>query len=129
MIRKIYIDTSVFGGYFDEEFDSDTKLFFDKVVLINIQVIISDVLETEIYKGATFIIDFFESIENVVRVKLSDIEKNLAEKYITEKVVGRTSLADCQHIAIVTVANVDVLVSWNFKHIVNLERYQRIQFN
>jgi hypothetical protein len=43
-------------------------------------------------------------------------------RYIAEKVVGRTSLADCQHIAIATINNADILASWNFKHIVNLNR-------
>jgi len=41
---------------------------------------------------------------------------------IDEKVVGSTSLEDCRHIALATIHNVDVLASWNFKHIVNLER-------
>ncbi len=122
MVRKIYIDTSVFGGYFDKEFDFDTKIFFDKIATENIRIVISDVLETEIYKAPSFIIDFFESLKNIDKIELSDVERGLAEKYITEKVVGRTNLADCQHIALATVANVDVLASWNFKHIVNLER-------
>jgi len=122
VIRTIYIDTSVFGGYFDEEVGSDTEIFFEKIILDNTQIVVSDVLETEIYKAPAFIIDFFESLKNIERIELSDIERNLAEKYISEKVVGRTSLVDCQHIALATVANVDVLTSWNFKHIVNLER-------
>jgi hypothetical protein len=46
----------------------------------------------------------------------------LADRYITEKVVGRTSLEDCRHIALATINKVDVLTSWNFKHIVNLDR-------
>lgn len=46
--------------------------------------------------------------------------KSLAE--IAEKVVGQTSRAGCQHIAMATIYRADVLVSWNFKHIVNLER-------
>ena len=41
---------------------------------------------------------------------------------ITEKVVGKTSLEDCRHIALATINKVDVLASWNFKHIVNLDR-------
>ena len=45
----------------------------------------------------------------------------LADKYIEAKVEGKTSKADCQHIAIATVCHADVLVSWNFKHIVNLD--------
>lgn len=46
----------------------------------------------------------------------------LANTYIAEKVVGKTSLEDCRHIALATISKVDVLASWNFKHIVNLER-------
>ena len=40
----------------------------------------------------------------------------------TSIVVGRTSLDDCRHIALATINKVDVLASWNFKHIVNLAR-------
>jgi hypothetical protein len=46
----------------------------------------------------------------------------LADKYIAESVVGKTSLDDCRHIALATINKVDVLVSWNFRHIVNLTR-------
>jgi len=42
--------------------------------------------------------------------------------YIAEKVVGKTSLDDCLHIALATIHKADYLVSWNFKHIVNVER-------
>ena len=46
----------------------------------------------------------------------------MATKYIAEKVVGQTSYADCLHIAIATINRADFLVSWNFKHIVNVQR-------
>jgi hypothetical protein len=46
----------------------------------------------------------------------------LAKRYIAEGVVGESSLDDCRHIALATLANADVLVSWNFKHIVNVDR-------
>ena len=55
----------------------------------------------------------------------------LADKYIEAKVVGKTSKADCQHIAMAALCHADVLVSWNFKHIVNLDRirgYNGINF-
>jgi len=56
------------------------------------------------------------------RVLLSEESMMLANAYIYEKVVGETSLADCRHIALATVNKVDVLASWNFKHIVNLNK-------
>jgi hypothetical protein len=47
---------------------------------------------------------------------------NLATTYVNENVVGRTSFDDCLHIAAATVHRADLLVSWNFKHIVNVYR-------
>jgi hypothetical protein len=50
-----------------------------------------------------------------------DINK-LAEEYIKEKVVRETSINDCRHIACATINKVYYLLSWNFKHIVNVFR-------
>ncbi len=47
MVQRIYIDTSVIGGYFDEEFEFYTKLFFEKVEKGIFKVILSDILATE----------------------------------------------------------------------------------
>jgi hypothetical protein len=49
---------------------------------------------------------------------------DLATEYITEKVVGVTSYADCLHIALATIYQADLLVSWNFKHVVNVDTIQ-----
>lgn len=122
MIKRIYIDTSVFGGYFDTEFCKDTIPFFEKIVSNKVEIVVSETLELEIYRAPEFIVSFYENLKNLVKVELTLEVENLAEKYIEEKVVGKTSLADCLHIAIATINNVDVLASWNFKHIVNLER-------
>ena len=133
MIKRIYIDTSVFGGYFDKEFEKETKPFFSSVLEKHIKIIVSEILELEIYRAPQYIQDFYESIplNMIERVDLTDEVKELAEMYINEKVVGKTSRADCQHIALSTIYKVDVLASWNFKHIVNLERirgYNSINF-
>jgi hypothetical protein len=56
------------------------------------------------------------------KVELTTEVIELANAYINQNVVGKTSLEDCRHIALATVNRVDVLVSWNFKHIVNLDR-------
>ncbi len=61
------------------------------------------------------------SNDNFERVSLTTQSIELADKYILEKVVGKTSIEDCRHIALATINKVDVLVSWNFKHIVNLK--------
>ena len=55
-------------------------------------------------------------------LQLDTEAKELAEAYIAAGVLTGSMRADAQHIAIATVARVDVQVSWNFKHIVNLQR-------
>jgi len=133
MIKRIYIDTSVFGGYFDKEFAKESKPFFEKLLQNRIKIVVSEILELELYRAPDYIQDFFESLpsELIERVELTDEAKELAEKYIIENVVVKTSLADCQHIALATINKVDVLASWNYQHIVNLERirgYNSINF-
>jgi hypothetical protein len=133
MKKRVYIDTSVVGGYFDEEFSADTIPFFDTIKYGGIIVIISDLLEAELLRAPKFVRELLKSlpISNVERISLSPEATLLADKYIEAKVVGKTSRADCQHIAIATICHADVLVSWNFKHIVNLDRirgYNGINF-
>ena len=121
--QKIYIDNSVLGGYFDEEFEDDTKKFFDKVKKGDYKIVISDITESELLDAPERVKILLNdlNIEYEV-VVLADESIALADEYIKEKVVGQTSRNDCLHIAIATVARLDLLVSWNFKHIVNIER-------
>ena len=55
-------------------------------------------------------------------VELNAEAIELATCYIQENVVCKTSFADCLHIALATLSKADYLVSWNFKHIVNIQR-------
>jgi predicted nucleic acid-binding protein len=124
MKQRIYIDTSVVGGYLDEEFSSDTIPFFERVKNDEIVVILSDLLDAELFRAPEFVKEFLSTLPDkyIEIVKLTKEATELADKYIEAKVVGKTSRADCQHIAIATISKADVLVSWNFKHIVNLDR-------
>jgi predicted nucleic acid-binding protein len=124
MGKLIYIDTSVVGGYFDHEFEKDTVPFFDRVIDGELTIMISDLLEAELLRAPDFVKELLQTIPDArkVSVKLTSEASQLANRYIEAKVVGRTSVADCQHIAMATINKADVLVSWNFKHIVNLDR-------
>ena len=121
---RIYVDTSVFGGFFDTEFDKETKLLFNKILNGEFNLIISDLTQNELMKAPenvrNLIIDL--NIKDVEVIKISNEEINLATNYVSENVVGKTSFDDCIHIATATINNVDLLVSWNFKHIVNVMR-------
>jgi predicted nucleic acid-binding protein len=120
---RIYIDTSVVGGYYDKEFDIATIKLFEKVKKGEITLVVSDPMEAELLGAPALVKNHLEEYaKNIEKAALTREAAALADHYIREKVVGRTSVADCQHIAIATLCKVDVLVSWNFKHIVNLTR-------
>ena len=122
MIQRFYIDTSVIGGVFDTEFDEHSIILFEKIKLGQIKAVISEITEKEISKARKEIRDFYSTLANVELVEITKDTVQLADSYISDKVVGKASRNDCLHIAIATVNRVDVLVSWNFKHIVNIYR-------
>ncbi len=124
MIKSAYLDTSVFGGYFDEEFSADTVPFFERIADENITVIISELLEEELSGAPGFVTGLFNDIlgGKTLYANVTTEVEELAETYINEKVVGQTSYADCTHIALATINKADILASWNFRHIVNIDR-------
>jgi len=124
MVKKVYIDTSVVGGFFDEEFEFWTKIFFESVKKHEFQIVISELLTEELKSAPEFIRDFLNEIpgEHKLFVELTEEVETLAQKYINSQIVGIKSLADCRHIATATVNEIEILTSWNFKHIVNLNK-------
>ena len=124
MKQRIYIDTSVVGGYFDEEFKNDTVPLFQRLENNEILFVVSDLLELELINAPERVRELLYqySAEKFNRIELTEEAIILADTYILEKVVGKTSLEDCRHIAMATIHRVDVLASWNFKHIVNLDK-------
>lgn len=122
--QRIYIDTSVVGGFFDEEFKEATVKLFNRLENNEIIFVVSELLDLELVNAPIKVRELltFYNKDKFERIEFTEEALLLAETYITEKVVGKTSLEDCRHIALATIHKVDVLASWNFKHIVNLNR-------
>ena len=118
------MDTSVFGGYFDTEFEMFTVPLFERIDNGIFIVLVSTVTEEELAPAPKWIKELVSGLpdEGIEMLEATVEAVELASAYIAENVVGMTSYADCLHIAIATINNADVLVSWNFKHIVNVER-------
>jgi len=123
-MQRFYFDTSVFGGVYDIEFEEETLQLFERVKLGKIICMFSDLTETELLKAPEKIRTYFKNLpeKNLEKVVINAEIIELATKYIEEKVVGKTSFDDCLHIATATLYKADILVSWNFKHIVNVYR-------
>ncbi len=123
-IQRIYLDTSVIGGYYDTEFEEDTRILFEKIKLGQFHVVLSDITEGELQEAPEMIRNLFIELSagSATKIELTEEAVQLADTYLAEKVVGKTSRVDCFHIALATIQRVDILVSWNFKHIVNVQR-------
>ncbi len=124
MKHRVYIDTSVFGGFFDIEFKEYTKPFFDRIINNEFIIIYSSVTEEELMNAPDRVKELVRSLpaNSYEYIEVTEETIELAMTYIKEEVVGKTSLDDCLHIALATINKADYLVSWNFKHIVNVDR-------
>jgi predicted nucleic acid-binding protein len=124
MKARVYIDTSIVGGYFDKEFETETIALFERLKHKEIIFVVSDLLLQELKRAPAHVQALLEKYDTdcFEPVRLTLEAKELANSYIAEGIVGKSSLEDCQHIAIATLNKVDILASWNFKHIVNLMR-------
>jgi predicted nucleic acid-binding protein len=117
---SLYLDTSVIGGYYDE-FMSDTRLLFEDIKSGKYDAFISDITKNELENAPENVKKLLDNFEHK-QISVTNECESLADEYIKEKVVGKTNKEDYIHIATVTINNIDVLVSWNFKHIVNIQQ-------
>jgi hypothetical protein len=121
---RIYIDTSVIGGCFDEEFrlwsnglvqDFKSGLFIP---------VLSDVVAAEIIDAPEAVRMKYDEILGLDHELVASGQEaiELADKYQIRKILNPKYYADGLHIALATIAEVDLLVSWNFKHIVRFDK-------
>ena len=124
MSNRLYFDTSVFGGAFDDEFKGPTLKLFNKVISGDILCVYSDLSRTELSFAPQFVREYFSQLpkENMEQIYINDEVIKLANKYIEKKNLSPSSFDDCLHIAVATISRVNTLVSWNFKHIVNVNK-------
>jgi len=124
MRQRIYIDTSVIGGYYDIEFEKATRLLFERIANREFEVYCSEVNEAELMNAPQQVKEVKELIpSDCFRfVSVTQEVETLAQRYVAQKALGKSSENDAYHIALATVNRIDCLVSWNFKHIVNYDK-------
>ncbi len=121
---RIYVDTSVIGGCLDDEFKVYSGQLFEEFLSGKKRIVISDIVLFEPEGAPENVKEVLNSVPDgsIEYVFLNEESITLADTYLKEGVIAESSLSDARHIAIATIERVDVLVSWNFKHIVNLNR-------
>jgi predicted nucleic acid-binding protein len=124
MRRRIYTDTSVIGGCLDKEFSAPSQRLFEQFANGRDVLVLSDLTRLELERAAETVRAVLTSVPQVSieEILFTPEASDLAEQYLAARVIGPGSRVDAQHIATATVHRVDVLVSWNFKHIVNINR-------
>ena len=121
---RLYIDTSVFGGCFEPEFELWSNKLIEKILSGEYVALVSDITLAELSKAPKYVRDLADNVisKNAEFVLANSDAQELANKYLKEKIVTEKFRSDALHIAAATVHKIDVLTSWNFKHIVNLNR-------
>lgn len=120
---RVYADTSVFGGICDVELCDGSISFFNDVRSGRISLVVSTVVLDELEGAPNRIRSFFHEMSSLIElVEIGDEAYALRKAYMQANIVGAKWEADALHVAVATVSDCRIIVSWNFKHIVNFRR-------
>ncbi len=121
---RVYVDASVIGGCLDEEFAAESLALLAMARSGEVVLLVSDLLLEELSRAPTEIKAIITELnmDAVREVERSDESRRLLQAYLDAGVVGLKSANDAHHVALATIEHADVIVSWNFRHIVHFEK-------
>lgn len=124
MRNRIYPDTSVLGGCLDEEFAEASCALLEMARQGSIVLLISSLLLEELDTAPEEVKTLLDSLprECLERVDTSEASRSLRDAYLATGVLSPNSAADAHHVALATIARADLIVSWNFRHIVHVDK-------
>jgi predicted nucleic acid-binding protein len=123
---RIYLDTSVIGGCYDPEFREASVKLMEMIRLGIFTGLISNVTIEELENAPERVRNVIQEFdgEQLVRLEQTAAVRSLGDAYLADAVVPLRYEDDALHVASATVHNADMIVSWNFKHLVNFQRIQ-----
>jgi hypothetical protein len=123
---RVYLDTSVFGGYYDKEFAKMTRPFFEMIFSGRITPLLSDTLVAEIADAPPKVRALLDQVLSLgERLAPTPGVIRLQEAYIQHSAIPGKYMDDALHVALATVARAEVLASWNFRHMLRPEQTRR----
>ncbi|MBI5216310.1 MAG: hypothetical protein HY960_11205 [Ignavibacteriae bacterium] len=124
--ERLYLDSSVIGGYHDPEFADDSKRVIEYARQGRIITLMSEVVIQEISKAPQKVQDVLFSIpsSNIERVEMTEEIIALSNEYLSANILSQKWNDDTTHVAAATVSRANAIVSWNFRHIVRLDKMQ-----
>jgi predicted nucleic acid-binding protein len=121
---RLYTDTSVMGGCFDHEFVEASQALMARVRQGDLTLVISELLIEELEQAPEAVQALLTRLptDQIESILISNESEKLRDAYLAAKVVGPASSYDAHHVALASIAKVDYIVSWNFKHLVHIEK-------
>jgi hypothetical protein len=121
------LDTSVIGGCCDPEFQEWSNGLLADVKEGKFSLFLSELSDAEVQDAPEEVRNIYLEFRNCANriLELSPEAIELADAYLNHAILTLNYRNDAQHIALATVAGADVLVSWNFKHVVHFEKIQK----
>ena len=120
---KVYADTSVYGGVFDEEFAKPSRRFFDQVREGRFALVVSPLVEAELEQSPAQVQDWFGRFRVAAEsIAVGSDALALSQAYLEADILTPKSAEDALHVALATVAHCALIVSWNFRHIVHFQK-------
>ena len=124
---SLYVDTSVIGGCYDQEFHEWSNGLLTDIKAGKFSLFLSELSDAEVQDAPEEVkkiyLEFRNGANRILELSAEVIE--LADAYLNHDILTPNYRNDARHIALATVAGVDVLVSWNFKHVVHFEKIQK----
>lgn len=131
--RRIYLDTSLISHLDAKDTPekmNDTLVFWQDIINGKYEAYISNVTLEEISEcpepKQTVLLEYLGQIEYVIQRETEE-SLELSEKYLKYGVLKEKSRDDLRHIALAVLAECDYIVSWNFKHFVNMKTITKVQ--
>jgi predicted nucleic acid-binding protein len=123
MRRRLYLDTSVIGGYFDDEWKEATQELWRQMEAGEFRFLTSAVTIEEVSAAPDRVRELFSrTFAPEAILGVTDEMETLAAAYMSHHILPPKFTDDARHVAVCTVSEVEFLVSWNFKHLVNVDR-------
>ena len=120
---KVYADTSVFGGVFDEEFAEASLKFFEELKAGQFELVVSALVEEEVKSAPKQVLEYFNKFSSSAEIaEIGPKVLDLRDAYLSAGVVTQKSTDDATHVALATTSGCEMIVSWNFKHIVHFQK-------
>ena len=126
MVPVFYLDTSVIGGYFDDEFRQPTRAFWSQLLDGLCRAMPSTLTLEEFVQAPKEVRQLAEGLPETCYtvLEISDEVQTLADRYVSAGVVGPSFRTDAAHVAAATVGEAKAIISWNYKHLVNLRKIE-----